>query len=379
MKHSPEIQGLRAVFILAVLLCHYVTPFRDTLLAGSWAHVALYHLANISWAGVDFFFAISGFVVTLLLLGGNNGYWGFMRRRAERLLPAYFALLCTVLLVTLAAPFLGFVVNDGFAFNQIWAWGLISNVAASLQGHIMDGGNLTLLHLWSLCVEMQFYLVWPLLVWSLKDHGLVRVMLALSAAALLSRGIAAYGGMYYGAIYSITPFRTDAFALGGVAAGVAAGGRPSKAAPWLAAVLLVPMFGMLLFDPTWHKAQVSVQTVGLAVIAAGAAALALSAYQQTLWRPLLRALSSRPLVLVGDRSYSLYLWHLPFFGIVNQTIYSFFPVAGRSLTVAAVIVVNSLLAFCLAELSYRLIERRTKRSKAEAATAPKEWPARPSV
>lgn len=372
MRRSLEIQGLRAVFILAVMLCHYVVPFRDMLLAGNRVEIALYHVANVCWSGVDFFFGISGFVVTALLLQKNDGYRAFMVRRARRLLPAYFTLLAAVAAFTVAGPLFGYAVRAGFALDSIWAWTLLANIPASVRGWQLGGGSVSLIHLWSLCVEMQFYLVWPLLVWKAKGRNLLIAMLALSAAAFLARCVLAHYLVFYSAIYSLTPLRIDAFAMGGVAAALAVGGRTWKSAPWIAAALLLPSYSWLLLDPTWHKAERIVQTLQLSVIAVGAAALVMAAYQQTLWRPLAAALRSRPLVYIGDRSYSLYLWHLPFMAVINDMVGATAPGNGRMWTVALVVVSNSVAGFILAEISYRLIEKRLGQAREyrSAAVAP---------
>ncbi|MCV9963897.1 acyltransferase [Pararhizobium sp. BT-229] len=356
MKRSSEIQGLRGICVAVVMLFHFAIPFRESLLSGGWHREALYRLANIGWIGVDFFFAISGFVVTLVLLKRDQNYVGFMRRRAGRLLPSYFALLVLSGLLTLAAPAIGLPLRSGFAENQLWAWTLTANIATSMHGGLLEGGNITLFHLWSLCVEMQFYLVWPFLVWNLDGRRLVLAMVGVAIAAFTLRSAATYAGVYYNAVYSLTPFRLDGFAMGGLAATLAVSGRKVPAAPWLAGLLLVPSILWFLADIGWHKADGFVQAVGYTVMGAGAAALVLSAYQETLWTPFRRLLAGGQLVHVGDRSYSLYLWHLPFMGTVNLGITTALPDLGPS-TVWFVILVNSIVALGLAEFGYRLLER----------------------
>lgn len=356
MKRSSEIQGLRGICVALVMLFHFAIPFRDSLLSGGWHREALYRLANIGWIGVDFFFAISGFVVTLVLLKRDRDYAGFMRRRADRLLPSYFGLLVIAGILTLAAPAIGLPLRAGFAENQLFAWTLTANIATSMHGGLLEGGNVTLFHLWSLCVEMQFYLVWPFLVWNLEGRRLVLAMVAVAVAAFLLRSAATYAGVYYNAVYSLTPFRLDGFAMGGIAAALIASGRRVSAAPWIAAMLLVPSLVWLLSDAGWHKANNTVQAAGFTVMGAGAAALVLAAYQETLWRPLRVFLSSRHLVYAGDRSYSLYLWHLPFMGTVNLGITTALLDLGSSM-VWAVLIVNSVVAFGFAELGYRLFEK----------------------
>ncbi len=358
MRHSPELQGLRAIFILMVLVGHYVIPFRDVLLSGEWLHVALYHVANITWMGVDLFFTLSGFVVTLLLLKSDQTYVHFMKRRAVRLLPAYYGSLLAVGIATVVIPILGGSVRDGFATDQLWAWGLLANVAASMQAGVLDGGSVSLMPTWSLCVEIQFYLLWPFVVWRFRDRGLVSAMCALAAAALVARGVMSYHEVWYNTISSLTPLRIDQFAFGGIAAVLAARRDKVRDASWFAGMILVPLLVALLIIPHWHKAIWWVHTLGYSLLGMGTAALVLAAYQETLWKPLSRLLASRPLVLLGDRSYSLYLWHLPFHGMVTSAVQASFAGYGRTTEIALVVIFNSAVALVLTEVSYRLLERR---------------------
>jgi peptidoglycan/LPS O-acetylase OafA/YrhL len=152
--------------------------------------------------------------------------------------------------------------------------------------------------------------------------------------------------------------RIDQFAFGGIAAFVVYKGRKIRLAPWIAAGILLPLLAVLALDPTWHKAHGWVHTVGYSLLAVGAAALVLAAYQRTLWGPFGRVLASRPLVMIGDRSYSLYLWHLPFYPLISSTTQAHIHGIGRTMVMVVVVIFSSLAAFALAEASYRLVEMR---------------------
>jgi peptidoglycan/LPS O-acetylase OafA/YrhL len=207
-------------------------------------------------------------------------------------------------------------------------------------------------------VEFQFYLVWPILVWRFRDRGLVAAMLAAACLSLLLRCGLSYSGFNYNTVSSLMFSRIDQFAFGGVAAALAYKGRSIRFAPWIAAGILLPFMAVLVMDPTWHKAARWVHTVGYSVLGVGTAALVLSAYQETLWRPFSQVLSSRPLVMIGDRSYSLYLWHLPFYPVISSSVRAGADGWGRTWVMVAVVCASSLVAFLFAEASYRLVEQR---------------------
>lgn len=374
-RFSREIQGLRAVCISIVMLFHFVVPFRDALLGGSIVSVALYHVANAGWIGVDVFFAISGFVVTQLLLRSrDHGYVGFMRKRAARLLPAYFALLSVVGIVAYVAADV-LEVKPGFFVAQLWAWSFTSNVAAAISGGMLDGGSLTVVHLWSLCVEFQFYAAWPLLVWGTSGRARPAAMCAVAGCALFARSFASWNDVYYNAIYSLTFFRMDAFAFGGLAALAVGDERFRRPSLWLAVLTLAPAAAFLVSNPHWHKAEEVVQTIGYTVLGLGSAALVFALNENALPAAASRILRSRAANWMGDRSYSLYLWHLPFQPLLNSTLQNSLPGMPANEMLVVSLVLNSALAFSLAEVSYRLLEKRIRAGNAIRQSSPRIRPA----
>jgi peptidoglycan/LPS O-acetylase OafA/YrhL len=353
--HSNEIQGLRAICIALVLALHYVGPFRDTLVDTSLFREVLYRIANAGWIGVDIFFAISGFVVTRVLLRSREeGYLPFMGRRAKRLLPAYFALLAVAVAMALFPHQLG--IKDGFLGAQAWAWLFVANVGASFNGGMLDGGGINLVHLWSLCVEFQFYALWPFIVWGTSGRRRLLAMASVAVAALIFRCWAAWEGVYYNAIYSLTFFRMDAFAFGGLAA--LAVGR-QQLGRWsfpTAILLLAPVVAYLVSTVAWHKADPLVQTVGYSLLGAGAASLVLALFDGAAPRIVRAVFANKVLKWVGDRSYSLYLWHLPFQSPINGFLRSEMREISDAKLMLLSVLLNTTVATVLAELSFRFLE-----------------------
>ncbi|MBL4636331.1 MAG: acyltransferase, partial [Kofleriaceae bacterium] len=207
-RYLPALDGVRAVAILLVM-AHNFNLLENTKSVTGKANELLF---NLGWVGVQLFFVLSGFLITNILLstkGSSNYFASFFGRRALRIFPLYYLALAGGLIVY---PLLSGTSIEG-AENQVWLWSYLSNWAAPM------GQEVGLYpHMWSLAVEEQFYLLWPFLVYFLSRRGLMRVCLALTAIALVSRIGIRVMDMSPEAAYQFTICRIDAIALGGVAA-----------------------------------------------------------------------------------------------------------------------------------------------------------------
>ena len=153
MDRIPELDGLRGIAILMVLLVHF-----GMFQPQGHAEAAVFRFFEMGWAGVDLFFVLSGYLITTILLKAKTSafyYTHFYIRRFLRIFPLYYVFLTGFLLVTLwqGAPVL----------EQVWYWSYLANFRIGL-GHRIDG----LSHFWSLAIEEQFYLVWPLVIRHLR-------------------------------------------------------------------------------------------------------------------------------------------------------------------------------------------------------------------
>jgi len=300
----PEIQALRAIAVATVVVFHY------------WPH-----LISGGYIGVDVFFAISGFLITGHLVrevegSGRVSLSGFWARRARRILPA--ALL--VLLFCAVATFLIVPLNlwDQF-FSEIQASTLyvenwyLAHQAVDYLG--ADNRPSPVQHYWSLSVEEQFYIVWPLLILIAmtvvrKGSALLRrraiiLMLALLTAASLAYSIWDTANNPASAFF-VTPTRVWEFGAGGLLAIFAIStARPQlrAAVSWIGVAMILGAAFAYTPETRFPGTAAILPIAGtLAVIWAGSPALR---WAPTGW------MSLRPAQWLGDVSYSVYLWHWP--------------------------------------------------------------------
>ncbi|MBC7736294.1 MAG: acyltransferase [Candidatus Saccharibacteria bacterium] len=334
MKYRAEIDGLRAVAVVPVVLFH-ASP---GLLPGG-------------YLGVDIFFVISGFLITGLLIediqAGQYSLARFYERRARRILPALLVMVGVTLLFAwaLMEPH-----NFGTtARSAAAAAAFVSNVFFWQTTDYFDIEALgqPLLHTWSLAVEEQFYILFPVLLAFVWQRVRLRwVVAGLIILTLASLALAAWGAVVHPKVnYYFTFSRMWEVFLGCLGAFLVHY-RTLRPNGVLAALGVVAILGsMVMFQPaTLHPGLLTlIPTVGaLLVLVWGDRAGVVG-----------RALGWAPLVAVGKISYSLYLWHYP--------VFSFAAAQGPVSTSAGNMVGQIGLVFALSVLSWRFVERPFRR------------------
>jgi peptidoglycan/LPS O-acetylase OafA/YrhL len=363
-RRIPALDGVRGVAILAVLIFHAFLITRPTATVPpiSWID----RIVETGWAGVDLFFVLSGFLITGILLKAKSGaryFSTFYVRRALRIFPAYVAFLLFLMLIVGAFrddPSLG-----ALREKQWWYWTFSVNIGVVFAEHEAWGGFSTA-HLWSLMVEEQFYLVWPLIVLVLSRRALPRICIAFIVVAPLFRLALNAGyvpsteGSSPGATF-LLPSRIDTLAWGGLLASIAASGRRATWLPAFVPAAVIAVGGVWLYYGRFSTADAGTQVIGysaVAILCAGAvdeASRGGALVQRLMDQPLLRTF--------GKYSYALYIFH----------VYIMFEVIPRvdrpandwtDLLVRIVLAILTIgISFAVAWISWRVIEEPALRLK----------------
>ena len=349
------LDGVRGIAVLAVMLGHfqrYVPALPATI---PFKQVALY-----GWWGVDLFFALSGFLITGLLLStraSSNYFSSFYARRTLRIFPIYYATLAVVFVA--AASMHGIDRVPAPAERPLYFL-YLTNWIALFKGSWPPN---VLGHFWSLAVEEQFYLVWPVLVLLLSLRTLRATALVLAVLALMLRvgWVVLYGPN--DAVMLVTFTRMDDLALGALCAIVFAQ-RDTAAGlrlEWLAAAPLAAYAIVLAVLPDESARMVFYQTIGLSLLGIGFSALILRlAFADGRNDALQRVFESGPLRRVGRYSYGMYVYHLPVLGACEILIFDRLPAPLRASVpfTLAYVVGLAIVTFGIAMASYELVEKR---------------------
>lgn len=337
MKYRPEIDGLRAVAVLPVILFH-----------------AGFETFSGGYVGVDVFFVISGYLITGIIVEeiekGTFSLGHFYERRARRILPALFlVMLCCI-------PFAWkWMLPDQFKdFGQSLV--AVSIFASNVlfwheSGYFSHGAEeKPLLHTWSLAVEEQFYLIFPLLLLILWRLGRFRIVCAIGLVAALSLLFSEWASRAYPvANFYLAPSRVWELFAGSLCVFFHrqyGGYRNDFLA--LSGILLVAVSIFLFTESTRFPSFLAVVPV------LGTMLIILFADAETRTAQLL---SSRILVGIGLVSYSAYLWHQPLFAFARiRSIHSPDPVLFGILAIAS---------FALAYLSWKYVERPFRAPKSD--------------
>lgn len=325
-KHYvPEIDGLRAVAIGLVLVCHYAQ-------------------SGAGWMGVDLFFVLSGFLITGICLDhrGPGFFRAFYARRALRIVPIYALAVAALLLPSILAAGR---LPDGW----LWLATFTTNIGIAHGAAIPSNTN----HLWSLAVEEQFYLVWPFLVAMLATRWTWVLACVALPIALAFRVALVVQGDTIGP-YVLTVARMDTLAVGALLAFAVRKSWPlpgflkrigdASVYGWSFALLAV--YAVVSAMGETSRTTQTVGYSGIALLCGIPLGATLAANPQSSLRRVLRA---RVLQAVGKRSYAIYLLHV-----------LIMPVLGRPSTVLGWIAFSigaTGFTYGLAALTWCLIER----------------------
>lgn len=333
-NYRPDIDGLRAISVLSIILFH----INKELIPGG-------------FIGVDIFFVISGYLISLNILKNIErkrfSLVQFYRRRIKRIAPAMLVVVGTTLIITQ----LFFLPEDAEASAESALWSLFSSANIYFWLHqdtsyfAAASNEKPLLHLWSLGIEEQFYIVWPvilILVYQVNRSKLIFVSTMLFAifSFLLGESIFSNDPMF---VYYMLPTRAGELLVGALASQIVIRRNIiSNGLAHLTACLGSILIGCSFFILTEEQVFPGFRAVPPTI---GAAMLIIAGHYVNCWPN--RLLQTRPLVWIGLISYSAYLWHWP--------LLAFFRYGGFESDITEEMFIFTL-TMMLAWFSYRYIE-----------------------
>jgi peptidoglycan/LPS O-acetylase OafA/YrhL len=330
---------------------------------------AVHAIGFAGWTGIDLFFVLSGFLITGILLDtkGHPRWWSnFIARRALRVFPLYYGALAILFvllprLVHWSEP--AFITLQA---NQRWYWTYTVNLLTALTHG--RGTPLNTTHFWSLSIEEQFYLIWPLVVWACTPRTLLRVVVLTVMGGFAFRlGLVLQDPANARLCYFLTPGRLDGL-MAGAALAVAArtpGGltRLKALAPkaFGAGLIALASLAMLRGGLDYHEPVAAV--AALPVVALVYGALLTMALTGPPSSRLVRMLSNVSLGKWGKYSYGIYVVHFPLLGAIEwKTTFLRHGVAllggSRLPSVLLFATVGIALSYALGCLSYHMYEKR---------------------
>jgi peptidoglycan/LPS O-acetylase OafA/YrhL len=309
-RHIPALDGIRGIAILGTIAIHI--GYLRAIPEPPPRYLSIFHVAQFGWMGVDVFLALSGFLITGILLDtktSNNYFRSFYARRTLRIFPIYYGLLLALLF---SAPLLhriglNFLLPDSRAWPSAFAY--VQNYFLIRHPGLSQG---VLSPLWTLAIEEQFYLVWPMVVFVVSRKTFAFICVAVCVLVPASRMVLLlhHDPPLFVLVNTFT--RVDTLAWGGLAALLvrkpAALLRLRPLLPWIAALCVA---AILVIDFPLHEfytRSTYTDGIGFTIIAIGSASLLLLAYLSDAahgW--LARTLSQGWLRSLGRYSYGMYV------------------------------------------------------------------------
>ncbi len=364
-RPGMSVHGVRGLAVLGVMASHLFPGDVKTLLER-----AVGATLSFGATGVDLFFVLSGFLITGILYDSlsDSGYFRkFYARRTLRIFPLYYGVLLAILLFY---PWLHITYH-----RQLWAYVFyLQNTDAVISANVWQSARVSLSHFWSLAVEEQFYLVWPLAVFFLRDiKKLLWACLAFSTIALVLRFYLAFHHAAYHIINCNTLCRADSLLMGAALAlllrthlhdSILRFARVTFVAAATTLIglnllrlgLLHDAAALIAFDASYLALRYTILAVASAALIAWCLRPT-AATRHFFERPLLR--------FFGKYSYGLYVLHLIIFGFVSPPFRSlansYFPSKIWGVVLEGILVF--FVSIAAAYASYHLYEKQFLRMK----------------
>jgi len=302
--YYPALDGLRGLAILLVVVYH---------------NFGFINYSSFGWLGVDLFFVLSGFLITDILLqtlGKRNFLKNFYLRRVLRIFPLYY--LCLILFLIIIPRFELLPDSNYYVANQAWLWSYLQNWLYIFRG---NDNTVSLHHLWSLAVEEQFYLVWPLVILLFRKPKYLMVLLVLMLVGVMALRLWIWtydvSDLSYYKLYTFT--RIDGLCIGCMIA-VMRRINLSFLKKYTSLIILffaVINFAFFFINRSYQFSFPYLALVGYTTFAVIFGLLvneAVSGHS----RLINQVFSLRPLRFLGRISYGLYIFHWPLYLLLRR-------------------------------------------------------------
>ncbi|MGI9543940.1 MAG: acyltransferase family protein [Cyclobacteriaceae bacterium] len=334
--HLPALDGLRGLAITLVLL-HHSFGFLGSPL-GPFVHVG--------WIGVDLFFVLSGFLITGILVDSKekpNYYRNFIGRRTLRIFPLYYLSLTLFFIFVPQENYGNYFVN-----NQIYFWTYTQNLLFAFTDW---PSHKILNHFWSLAIEEQFYLFWPLIIWLFSTKNLVRTSIIGIVISLVIRNL--WTEVPFG--YTFTLARIDTLLIGALIAIMIRSNKQilERMAPLAGALALVTLISIIGISESTAMDKPLMIRFGYTAAAVMFGALLIFSFDTNrLGKFVKNCLDVQVLRFLGKYSYGIYVYHWILYNTIFRSLMDVF--LNRWLATIVYLTITLILAL----LSYHLFESR---------------------
>lgn len=308
-KHIQVLDGVRGLAILLVLLFHLFKYIS---------------LTNIGWIGVDLFFVLSGFLITGILLNTktqNKYFISFIGKRALRIFPLYYLFL-TIFFLILPLSSMSLYIDD-YTFlhdNQKWFWTYTQNWYAAFSDNWQEDNIIS--HFWSLAIEEQFYIFWPLVVYFSSKKNLLKIIGILILLSISARFFFVLNQYNWITSYISTIARLDNLCIGSALAVIIRNRSLiyylNKYSYFIFYLSLLILLAIVISTGSILMTNKYFLTFGFTIIAIFFSCIiliSLSSHQNNIIRKIL----SMPIfTFLGKYSYGIYIYHEPIYRIFSE-------------------------------------------------------------
>ncbi|HZE98399.1 MAG TPA: acyltransferase [Planctomycetota bacterium] len=308
---NPGLDGIRGLAVLFVLLFHTTHMGHESAVSEF-----LWRITRGMNGGVDVFFVLSGFLITGILYdakGSTNYFSGFYARRTLRIFPLYYLVVASCFILPKVLPNLTANYLHPLPYGGANYWLYLSNVWKT-------GSHAVLGVTWSLAVEEQFYLVWPLIVFSLSRESLMRLCPAAWVLALSYRVARVY---FHAPVPDTAPVTyIDLLCMGGWIALRLRSSEPLDCSRWAVrcatAGIALEALVVAVEKGFWGRLH---ETLGITAIGLMSCAAILSVVNSGSPSPVAKAFAWAPFQTLGKYSYAIYLIHSPLDAVLRRTVF----------------------------------------------------------